>query len=376
MVRFLHTSDWQMGITRRFLGADAGSRFRQARLDAVRRLCRLADERGCECIVVCGDLFESSQVAPATIRQTLEAMSASRVPIYILPGNHDPLDTASAYDKSEFRNGKPDCVTVIRNNSPITVSPGFEIVGVPWTSKRPGFDAVAATLAALEPAYGVVRVLLAHGAMDYLTPEEQGHSIIALKMLEDAIDKKLIHFAALGDRHSTTDCGSTGRIWYSGTPEVTAHREGEPGNVLVVNVTDTDCNCEPVRVGEWAFHDWAATSMNNAEDLKVFVDRLKAVTDKSRTVLRLELAGTHDLETGSALKQVLEHYGSLFASLDADETGLVLEPGEQELASLQLKGYAKETLSQLQQKISDGGPEAQTARDAVALLYRLAGGGR
>ena len=46
-----------------------------------------------------------------------------------------------------------------------------------------------------------------------------------------------MHYVALGDRHSTTEVGGTGRIWYSGAPEPTAYDEIDPGNVLIVDLS-------------------------------------------------------------------------------------------------------------------------------------------
>lgn len=38
MVRFLHTADWQLGMTRHYLAGEAEARFRQARIDAIARM--------------------------------------------------------------------------------------------------------------------------------------------------------------------------------------------------------------------------------------------------------------------------------------------------------------------------------------------------
>ena len=51
-----------------------------------------------------------------------------------------------------------------------------------------------------------------------------------------------MHYVALGDKHSRTEVGSTGRVWYSGSPEVTNYDdiEPDPGHVLVVDVDEDD----------------------------------------------------------------------------------------------------------------------------------------
>ena len=44
MLRFLHTGDWQLGITREYLGDEAQSRWAQARFDAIRTIGRIATD--------------------------------------------------------------------------------------------------------------------------------------------------------------------------------------------------------------------------------------------------------------------------------------------------------------------------------------------
>ena len=96
-VRFLHTSDWQLGMTRAFLSDEAAPRFSQARIDAITRLGELVKEHGASFIVVAGDVFESNQLSRQTVLRTLNALEALPVPVFLLPGNHDPVDASSIF---------------------------------------------------------------------------------------------------------------------------------------------------------------------------------------------------------------------------------------------------------------------------------------
>ena len=96
-MRFVHTADWQLGMTRHFLAGEAQPRYSAARRDAVAGLGPLATDAGAEFVVVSGDVFEHNQLAPAVISQSLEAMRAIGIPVYLLPGNHDPLTPDSVY---------------------------------------------------------------------------------------------------------------------------------------------------------------------------------------------------------------------------------------------------------------------------------------
>jgi len=53
-VRFIHTADWQLGMTRHFLSEEAQARFSQARIDAIRTVGRIARETGAVFVVVSG----------------------------------------------------------------------------------------------------------------------------------------------------------------------------------------------------------------------------------------------------------------------------------------------------------------------------------
>jgi len=79
--RFMHTSDWQLGVTRQFLNADSQARWAEARFEAIRNLGRVAKEEGCEFIVVAGDVFESNQIDRRTVLKACEVMAGIPVPM-------------------------------------------------------------------------------------------------------------------------------------------------------------------------------------------------------------------------------------------------------------------------------------------------------
>src|SRR5699024_3533205 len=71
-VRFLHPSDWQIGMGRRFLGEDNQRLFDEARLAAVEKLFAVAADRQCEAIVVAGDVFDDNLLAEKTWTRILD----------------------------------------------------------------------------------------------------------------------------------------------------------------------------------------------------------------------------------------------------------------------------------------------------------------
>lgn len=375
MVRFIHTSDWQLGMTRYFLSEEAQARFTQARFDAIRTIGRLAVEERCEFVAVCGDVFESNQVDRRTVARALEALGTVSVPVYLLPGNHDPLEASSVFSSPTFRERKPSNVHVIEEAAPIDIAPGVQIIGAPWTSKRPLRDLVAAVCADLRPSHGTTRILLAHGAVDNLSPDRENPALIRLADAEASLADGRIHYVALGDRHSLTQVGETGRIWYSGTPEQTDFDEVAPGHALVVEVAMNGVTASKREVGTWRFLK-ARFDLANDADLEALERWLIEVDNKERTILRLGFRGTLTLRQQARVESIIEHAKDLFAAVQIpeDESNLLVLPSDSDFADLDLSGFARTATERLRSGTEDGGHGARTARDALALLVRLAGG--
>ncbi len=380
-MKFLHTADWQLGMTRHFLDAEAQSRYSAARREAVAALGPLAAETGAEFVVVAGDVFDANQLAPRVVSQSLEAMRAIKVPVYLLPGNHDPLDASSVYTSALFARECPDNVTVLDRAGVWQATQGVQIVAAPWRSKKPTADLTAEVLAGL-PADGTARILLAHGAVDVLDPDRDNPAHIGMDRLTAALRRSAVHYVALGDKHSRTAVGDSGRVWYSGSPEVTNydHREADSGHVLVVDV-DLDDPAHPVgvesrTVGTWRFLT-LRREVNDSRDIADLDLNLDHLTGKDRTVVQLGLVGTLTVTDRAALDACLDRHSRLFAHLGTWDrhTDIAVMPADDEFDDLGIGGFAADAVAELMEAARCDGAAAETARGALALLLRLKEGG-
>ena len=372
MVRFVHTGDWQLGMTRHFLSPEAQARFADARLQAVRAAGRLAAEHDAAFVLVCGDVFESNQVDRQVVVRALEALDACAVPVYLLPGNHDPLDDGSVYRSPTFTAHCPTHVVVLDGGAAVEVAPGVEIHAAPWRSKRPLVDLVAQACTGLEPDGATVRILAAHGAVDAAWPARDDPALIGLAAVEEAIGDGCVHYVALGDRHSLTEVGSTGRVWYSGAPEPTDYDEVRPGYVALVDVDAARVRVTPCPVGTWRFV-CESFDLYGADDVAALGAWLAGLADKERTVVQLRVTGALSLGDHAALTTLLDHHADVLAALETprQHTRLAVLPGDADFAAMDLVGFADQALNDLRAAAASGNDGAPVARDALALLYRL-----
>ena len=373
MVKFLHTADWQLGMARHYLGQDAQARFSGARLDVIEQMARLATSEQCEFVVVCGDVSESNQVQRQVVVRAFERMAVfPQVSFFLLPGNHDPLDASSIYRSPTFTGRCPENVKVLTGTEPVQAAPGVELIPAPWPNKHPTTDLVEAACGSLEQTNSL-RIVVGHGAIDSMSPNPNDPKVIALERLEERISAGLIHYVALGDRHSTTKVGTTGRVYYSGAPEPTDYDEIDPGNVLIVDLDADNFDVAVRRLGTWRFlsRDW---QLSSDKDIEALEEWLSSLEDKDRTIVKLSMVGQVSVAQKARLDELLEHHTELLAALEIWEkhSDLVVIPDDADLDHFGLSGFASDALTELQM-MGEQGEQAPVARDALALLYRLVG---
>jgi DNA repair exonuclease SbcCD nuclease subunit len=376
MIRFLHTGDWQLGMTRHFFSEGVQERFAQSRFDAIRELGRIAKKEGCQFMVVCGDVFESNLVDRKTVSRALEALKDIPISVYLLPGNHDPLNAASVYQSTIFLERKPDHVHVIEDTTPIRFKDNIEIIGAPWASKRPLQDLVALAIGQIEANDIVIRICVAHGMVDTLSPNPDDPSLISLNAAEKAIAENKIHYLALGDRHSITNVGNTDRIWYAGTPEQTDYKEVKAGSALVVTINDEGVATEEINIGQWIFIERERIDLNSQDDIDTLRTWMDNLENKERTVVKLRFVGVLSLSLNTQLEELLSYAKDILGVVETRMNNLVIIPEDADFNDLGLSGFAKSTIEQLRSNIEESKPDASISRDALGLLSRLARSGQ
>ena len=375
MVRFFHTSDWHLGMTRHFFLGEAQERFTQDRIDGVREIGRLAEERQAAFVVVCGDVFDSNQVKKQTVLRALDAIREIPVPVYILPANHDSFDPSSVYRGKTFLESCPDNLTVITDSNPIQVpgTNGVTLVGVPWFTKKPLEDLIDSVLDRLEDTDGIV-ICLGHGPVDTLTPDLDNPGIIRVSAIEKRISDGQVHYVALGDRHSATSIGKTGAIWYSGSHLPTFFTEDNSGKILVVDLSeDAQPVVEEHSIGEWRFEE-LQFDLNTDEDLDSFEQTIEGIAGKERIAVRAAFQGTLTLAQKARFDYSVSRFEEQFASFRTWDryTSLAVMPDAVDAEAVGLSGYARDAWQELVAKAESSGSDGDVATRALSLFYRIA----
>ncbi|MCD6472216.1 DNA repair exonuclease [Candidatus Aerophobetes bacterium] len=227
MIRFLHTADWHPGIKYTKLGHSA-EKTREVRIKTTRKLVKIANNN-VDFIIIAGDFFDNNDVDRRLINIAIEIMGeAAPVPVYILPGNHDPLTKDSPYLNPEW--DSLSNTFILKNNQPVEIS-GIKVTLYPClvTQKQTRRDPTEW----IKVTNNNVSVGIAHGNLQIPGWVNDPNFLIDPERAE----KSGLDYLALGEWHSLfkykgKDNGF--RVVYPGTPETTKFGEKNSGKVVIV----------------------------------------------------------------------------------------------------------------------------------------------
>lgn len=342
---FLHTADWQLGKPfARVADATKRNRLQDERIECLKRIGALAEKEGADFILVAGDLFDSPTPLNSTVARACEAIGAMKVPVLVIPGNHDHGGPGSLWEQPFFVRQKEqlapnlqvllDPVPVVLGKAVIFPAPLLrrQSLGDPCAWIRSAFDAP-------EFPTDLPRIVLAHGsvqgfdsAQDDEDEESKGLNRIDLSRLPDTE----IDFIALGDWHGTKEVGP--KALYSGTPEIDRFPKGEtnsPGNVLIVKAERGGSpQVQQVETGRFRWH---VLEHRFSEDsgFDEFVSETKEAIGQwgQDCLLKISLDGSLGIETSSRLENWLSDLETRLLRVKL-ENRVAIAPTAEEIAAL------------------------------------------
>lgn len=374
MVRFLHTADWQLGAKLAFLKEKAGD-ARKIRLETVRRIMKLAKERGVDFVVVAGDLFEDHSVGSSVVREVVAVLDDPTLPVFVLPGNHDPLVPGGIWDRPDWAK-RPSNIYFLNEKTPTRVNAREDVLlyPCPLEQKTSNLDPTAWIPKRDQKTEDSIRIGIAHGSLNIWDRH------VNFPIPPDRAAVSELDYLALGDWHSFFS--REDRTYYSGTPEPTAFDQKGAGKVLEVEIGGPGeipkVTLHDVAVLTWEQQEYDVASKDDLDNLLRQADGLAA---PDKTLWRVELKGVTDLDTYSSIKEIEAQLEKRLYFLDLNSERLKPAVSPEELEAIMPAGPVGEAAQDLL-ALSDGKIRNEIARKyadtdpsvvnrALQLLYGL-----
>ncbi|NLA38976.1 MAG: DNA repair exonuclease [Methanomicrobiales archaeon] len=372
MVRFLHTADWQIGMKAVRTGKRANA-VRQKRFDAADRIAKLAEEEDVDFVILAGDTFEDHNVDDVAVKRTVDILNQlDPIPVYVLPGNHDPMIPGGIWDRDSWGRAGPH-VTLLSERREYTHGDDVTLYACPLTQKQSSLDPTAWIPLREDDR---IRIGIAHGALDIL-PDRVNFPIAADRPEASGLD-----YLALGDWHGYRVLG---RAVYPGTMEPTGFGEKDPGNVLVVDIEEA--HAEPLitthPTGSLRWVD-IEPGISTLEDVEMFDRTLRDLEPLASVLLKIspDVSGCTDsraLQRLETLRGEIEERAFFLEWRDPVNQPIAGD-GENQIPDGMLYEIDGALAAILDGRIPEGpghqfaDRDPEVIRAARLLLHRLAGG--
>jgi len=307
MVSFIQTSDWQIGMKGGGLG-EAAPIVREARIQSIHEVLKLAQKEKGDFVLLCGDIFEHNMISQEDVKKVIAIFNQyPNIPLYLLPGNHDIIGADCVYNRPIFQGVKH--LTILCTSDPIEV-PGAVIHPCPVFSKFSTKD-FSNVIPEVREVDGI-HIGVAHGSLVGKFSVSNWEDI-DLPINPSCVDRTGIDYLALGHWHShRTFEDNTGitRIAYSGTHEQTKYDEDDAGQCLLVQIDKKGAapEIQPIKTGQlsWVSKEFVMKDSSYITELKDFLEAIKGID-----MVKLVIQGELPLEFKEQLDNILEFQTTL-----------------------------------------------------------------
>ena len=376
-LKLVHTADWHLGMTFPAFDPEARLRLSRARLDVVDRILGLAERHSVHAVLCAGDLFDD----PDPPRQWWEGLANklaarrwSDRPLFLLPGNHDPITQNGVYSPSHpFRAALPAWVHVVdRDDFSFELDGGAMLYAAPCRSRSESRDLALSLLPPRAPGDERVRIGMVHG-QTFDLPGHQTNFPIA----EAAAELKGLDYLAIGDTHGFRDVTPERHAptVYPGAPEPTHFGEKNPGHAVLAYFPKDRRRRALVREEPVAYYSWEIATITSLEQLEQLCAR-----DLSQHVLRLVFEMRARVDELDAIERILvelegtEALHGKVGVLQVERAGLALETSGLEEALDGAPEVLRSVATRLRALEGEHGAssvQGEVARRALYQLYRL-----
>ena len=401
MIKFIHAADLHLGLRITRFEEHACERLVEARFAAIEQIRAKAIEQRVDFILIAGDVFDDHSVDKTTAVRAFEILEGKSLdcPVYIIPGNHDPLIPGGVWDRDPWTREQPTKhIQLLRECSPVAVR-GKPVTLFPCPLRnRNSIDDPTAWIAKHPRTADdrTIRIGMAHGSLNILPNLPLDDHLIR----RDAADYYGLDYLALGHWHKPLTYPSSDRIVrtaYSGThepmrfpglaagvstgwkaysPDSDADYLQDAGlgqvNLVTIEAPGASPIVEAIEVG---YLRWAAKNVDlTARPIGGLISELTKRDQPGQTLLWLTLAGVVEPREHARIDELATIVRGRFvpgSRVEADK--VLIEPQPEQLRSAVGEGVLKRVLEKLQEEAKSTDPDSRTvAEHALKLLYQLA----
>jgi DNA repair exonuclease SbcCD nuclease subunit len=216
-------------------------------------------------------------------------LGSNSIPVCLIPGTHDSLDSSSIYRKVDFEARCPNLKVFAGENISFQEYPNLDLTvyGRPNLSNRSSVSPLKGLRRSTSSKF---QIAMAHGSL-YI-PEKIAEDDHVFKL--DEIEASGMHYLALGHWHRIYRCPVEPPAWYAGPPEWIPGQT-DKGGVLLVSLSDIgEAKVEPRMLG-LRDYDEVEIDVGGVQDLAMLRARISEGANQN-LIRQATLKGLRDAE--------------------------------------------------------------------------------
>jgi len=279
-IRIMHIADVHFGRPASGLDKNLRNIRRQEVRTSFSDAISYAKEKMVDVVLIAGDFFDTSDTDKSTVNFIKgEFKKISDIPVFIAPGNHDPL--GNAYKM--LMDGECENVTVFTKHAESKTFPNkkFAVHGIGFESEIVN-RSLLKELAVVDD--DLINIAVLHGD---LAPTSDYNPI-----LEEDIAASGMDYIALGHVHKYSGIKKAGSTYYaySGALEGGGFDECDEKGVITGTVSKQECSLEFVRMCKRCYRT-LEIDVTGATTLQEIIERVKKSTENKDDLYKIILVG-------------------------------------------------------------------------------------
>ncbi|MGB5924696.1 MAG: DNA repair exonuclease [Dehalococcoidia bacterium] len=291
MLKILHTADIHLGAKFSGLG-NKGASQREQLIVTFKNVIATAIKEEVDIVLIAGDLFDANQQPQRNMDLVIEQfnlLGSNDIPVCLVPGTHDSLDSSSIYRKVDFEGKCPNLKIFTDENMSCKEYPNLDLTvyGKPNLSNRSSLSPLKGLRCSTSSKF---HIGMAHGSL-YI-PEKIAEDDHVFRLEE--VQASGMDYLALGHWHRTYRCPAEPPAWYSGPPEWIPGQT-EKGVVLLVSLSPAgEVEVKPKKLGLRDYNE-VEIDMSEIQDLTMLKLRISEGAGQN-LIGKVTLKGLRDAE--------------------------------------------------------------------------------
>ena len=310
-LKIVLSADWHLDSPWEMLSPEKAAQMRRLQREMPHRISRIAREERADLILLAGDLFDSATPYAESVRAVEQAFDGIGIPVFIAPGNHDPLPVWKGIKLPEnvhlFTGEGLECVS----------TPCAEVYGAAFTRGSKESIELSAPVCGEKP-----RILLLHG--------DVGGRGEYLPISEKQLAESGFHFAALGHIHKPSGLKRSSNTWwcYPGCPMGRGFDETGARGIMLITLDGHSCEGEFLELSDRRF-EVISVPVTDKDPFEALEEAVFSAREGD--ICRFELTGRAENVPSVRALETLALKKGLYAAFLSDRTMPPVNTGDNSL---------------------------------------------